>query len=240
MAPDGTLKERLRHFFIEWATYSTIQGLTNMVRARSKLVLTIWIVSFLLSIAYCSFVTISIVLNYLSHQVLINMQVVTTIPTEFPAVTICNLNPFDRKRSQSYIDQVLKRNDLAYVSNETLIDMHPSLVLNLIKSSIASDTNLDKEQKRNLGFDLDFMFLFCKFNNVPCNQSDFLFFYNYDYTNCFTFNSGFDRDGNRVPVRMISEAGTDKSFQLALFLGKFRRSGSYSTGQTVNLFHLVW
>ena len=36
-------------------------------------------------------------------------------------VTVCNLNPLDRRYSQSYIDKVLSYNNLAYVSNVSLL-----------------------------------------------------------------------------------------------------------------------
>ncbi len=46
--------------------------------------------------------------------------------------------------------------------------------------------------------------------------------YNYDYfyTNCYTWNSGYDKNGNKVELKTISEDGSDRSFKLELFVGR--------------------
>jgi len=100
-----------------------------------------------------------------------------------------------------------------------LIDINPSTILDLVKSSIISDPNLNYSSRINMGFSLDYMMLTCQFNGYTCNTSDFITTYNYDYGNCYTFNSGFDSNGNKMPIKQISEAGSDKSFKLELFLG---------------------
>jgi hypothetical protein len=155
------------------------------------------------------------------------MQVVEKSPVDFPAVSVCNLNPFDRSKSQSYIDKVLANNNISYVDDINKIDMNPSIVTNLIRASIAADKNLTDNQRRQLGFDIDYMLLTCYFNDIPCNSSDFVWRYDFDYTNCFTFNSGFDSNGNRVPIKQMNEAGSDRSLRIELFLGDEFSQGKY-------------
>ena len=94
--------------------------------------------------------------------------------------------------------------------------MNPKLVNTLIKSNIAGEEN---SIKRKLGFDLDYMLYSCYFNDVRCNSSDFIWRYDYDLTNCYTFNSGYDQNGNKVKIKTINEAGSDRSLKLELFLG---------------------
>lgn len=69
------------------------------------------------SVSYCCYSIISIIIDYLKFGVLINMQVVYSSTIEFPAVTVCNLNPLDKRISQSYIDYALAKNNLSYVQN---------------------------------------------------------------------------------------------------------------------------
>jgi hypothetical protein len=212
----GKKLEKIKKCMLKWCEYCTWGGINNMVRTEKKSVFTIWLVLYLSSITYCIYNCTNLTISFFNYDVLINMEFKTEMPTDFPAVTICNLNPIDRTKAKTYINQVLNASDLNYVRNTFLIDIDPSTVLNLVKSSIISDPNLNYS---NFGFSLDYMLLTCQFNGYSCNKSDFITRYNYDYGNCFTFNSGYDSNGNQIPIKQISEAGSDKSFKIELFLG---------------------
>lgn len=174
--------------FVEWSSYSTAHGIPNIFRLESRLLKIIWIICFLASFAYCSYTIVNIVVVYLQYGVLINQEVVSEPPVDFPAVTVCNLNAFDKRNAQSYINQVLAKNNISYVSNINLIDIPPTQVNNLIKASIIANKSFTKADIINMGFTIDYMLLTCYFNNVPCNQSDFRWVYDFDYTNCWQFN----------------------------------------------------
>ena len=119
-------------------------------------------------------------------------------------------------------------NNISYVSNISLIDINPYLVTSLIKSNIASDyQQYGKDKIKSLGFDLNDMLLKCYFNDEPCNRSDFIWVYDYHFINCYTFNSGYDNDGNKIPLRQVNEAGPDKSLQLELFVGNDQTQSQY-------------
>jgi hypothetical protein len=101
-------------------------------------------------------------------------------------VTFCNLNPWNHDTAQGFINATLANNNLSYVQNINLIDMNPSLINNLLKSTLYAGINVTQNQSYNYGYTLDYMFLTCYFNSVPCNKSDFVYRYNYDMLNCFT------------------------------------------------------
>ena len=207
--------KQIKQFLIDWNDHSTWAGLNNMFRTQSKTVFSVWFIFYLASITYCIYNCVNLTLAFFNYNVLINMEFKTEIPTTFPAVTICNLNPIDRRKGSDYIDRILIANNLEYVHNTFLININPDMILNLVKSSLISNYS----HQANLGFTLDYMLLNCQFNGYSCNQSDFITTYNYDYGNCFTFNSGYDSNGSQIPIKQISEAGSDKSFKIELFLG---------------------
>jgi hypothetical protein len=82
-------------------------------------------------------------------------------------------NRLDRRFSQSYIESVLRKNNLSYVLNVTAIDVGPNYVRRLIMSSIFADKHLTSAQKKGFSYDLNFMLLTCNYNEEPCNSSDF-------------------------------------------------------------------
>lgn len=177
-----------RDKFVEWSSYSTAHGIPNIFRLESRLLKIIWILCFLASFAYCSYTIVNIVVVYLEYGVLINQEVVSEAPVDFPAVTVCNLNAFDKRNAQTYINQVLAKNNISYVSDINRIDIPPTKVNNLIKASIIGNKSFTDDDIKSMGFSIDYMLLTCYFNNVPCNQSDFRWVYDFDYTNCWQFN----------------------------------------------------
>jgi hypothetical protein len=74
-------------------------------------------------------------------------------------------------------------------------------------------------EKQNIGFKLDFMTLTCTFLSKPCDKRDWVYNYDYFYTNCYTWNTGRDSSGSARPLRQINEAGSDRGFRLELFVG---------------------
>lgn len=214
---DSRLK--IKQILIEWGSNTKTHGIPSILRVKNTFLKIIWIICFMASLGYCVYTIVGIIQTFLLFEVLINQQVVTDSPIEFPAVTVCNLNPFDRRKAQSYIDQVLAKNNLSYVSDVNKIDINPKLINTLIKSSIMGNSSLTSEKIEQLGFHIDYMLLTCYFNDVPCNQSDFVWTYDFDFVNCYTFNSGYDKYGNKIPIKRINEAGSDQSLKLELFLG---------------------
>jgi acid-sensing ion channel 2 len=214
-----SINGKLKDYILDWCSYCTAHGISNISRVKSKLVLSMWICLYLASIAYCFFCIINILIVFFQYHVLINMEFENDPPIDFPAVTVCNLNPFDKRYAEDYIKTVLSANNKSYVYNLSLIDIEPAQVYKLIKSAVISDSTLNDSARSQLGFSLDYMQLRCQFNGIQCNRSEITRTYNFDYGNCYTFNSGYDSNGNKIPIKQISQAGSDKSFQLELFLG---------------------
>jgi hypothetical protein len=221
------LRKELKYKFLEWCSYSTAHGIPNMSRTNSKVIFFIWLIAFLASTAYCCNTIIAVIVQYIKYGVLINMQVVDKAPIEFPAVTVCNLNPLNRNFSQYYIDRVLAKHNMTSVNNYRTMSISPDTVKYLIKSNIAADSNLTITEKRKFGFEIDYMLLTCYFNDKPCYPSDFVWHYDFAYGSCYTFNSGFDQQGNPVEIKKMNEAGSDRSFKLELFLGDEWSQGIY-------------
>lgn len=202
---------------LDWCSYCTAHGISNISRAKNNVTLAVWICFYLASIVFCAYNIINIIVEFSQYNVLINIELINESPIDFPAVTVCNLNPFDKTKANSYIDKLLEKNNISYVKDITRIDIEPDLIYKLIKSNVIA--NLSKEERAYLGFSLEYMKLSCRFNDFNCEDSDFVSTYNFDYGNCFTFNSGYNSSGNKVPIKKISEAGSDKSFRLELYLG---------------------
>lgn len=105
--------------------------------------------------------------------------------------------------------------------------MSPDQVKRIIMATVVNDKNLTNAQKRSFGFEMDYMLLTCFYNDKPCTSKDFVWHYDFLYGNCFTFNSGYDQNGGKIPILKMSEPGSDRSFKLELFLGDEFNLGNY-------------
>ena len=97
----------------------------------------------------------------------------------------------------------------------------------ILKASIISDTTLTKENKKEIGFTLETMLVSCYFDGVKCNVSDFTWSYNYDYGNCYTFNSAYNDQGETKAPRSTTRSGPGTGLIVELFGGTSRKQDFY-------------
>ncbi len=151
---------------------------------------------------------------YLEFSTFINYNTMIESPAEFPAITICNLNPFDMgtyAETGTYINKKLVANQISPTVNISANDIGISVVhaaADILKASVIAD-NLNDTYKKNLGFNLETMLISCFYNGQTCFASNFSWFWSFDYGNCYTFNTNIK----------TSKSGPTTGLKLELFLG---------------------
>jgi hypothetical protein len=222
---EKSIKLKFAEKLSTWAKHVDFHGISNLVGLNKspRCLGHMWLICFMTSSIFCFYSILWFTVRYFEFNVFMNVAIEDRRVLTFPALTICNLNAYDKRQSDSYIDRVLSLNNIAH-SNETDLSIDPQNVYFLVGSAIAADVNLTMKGKKKLGYDLNYMFLTCIFDNVPCNVSDFVWFYDFDYGNCYTFNSG--RAGR--PIKTIGQYGSENGFDLQLFLGDEFEQSEYT------------
>lgn len=65
------------------------------------------------------------------------------------------------------------------------------------------------DKRKLLGSSLDEMLYYCQFNLINCDkENDFVWYYNYEFGNCFRFNSGVFKNGSKAPLKITSNGGS--------------------------------
>lgn len=193
----------------EIAESSTIHGIPNALRTKNTAIRFFWLIAFLASFSYCMYSVVLIIINFLQFNVIVRMQIVQTYNAEFPAITFCNINPYDFT-----IGENLK--NVTKLINESFLyaDNFNS------KSCDIQMTNVLNNELPNLqGFSLNKMLISCQYDGKPCDANNFFPQRAFYFRNCYTFNYGRNSTGHQIPIENSKRPGTINGLKLKLFVG---------------------
>jgi hypothetical protein len=162
-------------------------------------------------------------MRYFQYKTNINLSILNDIPANFPAVTICNLNPFFLPRVSNYISNILQKQNLSYLNNLTNLTSNDPLenafsltrsTHDFIMANIFSDPNLNATSRQLFGWKMEEMLVNCYYNQKQCYADDFKWVDStYEYGNCYTFNS------NSSSPFKTSNSGLGSGLHLELYVG---------------------
>ena len=210
------IQTKLGASLAELMTHSSVHGLAHVFRVKSSCMRYFWLISFLFSLFFCTWLIVQTFTQYFAYKVITQVKIVNEIPTEFPKLTICNKN--------------FATSDYGYqVSAEIYQRMYGSS-LGDKKDNANLDTLLDKlkmavnkyssEEKQKWGHAFSQMVLSCSFSQKPCDQSDFEWMYHAEYGNCFVFNTGRNSStGAYMPIKQVHNTGSKYGLSVDLFVG---------------------
>ena len=107
---------------------------------------------------------------YLQYDVTTKTRIVYETPTEFPQVTLCNLNMFTTKYGYTLLSTYYsdsKLTNLSYTAKTYVVAPTALFFLTDIISNL-SDTD-----KKRISHSIDDILVGCKFNYQQCSSADF-------------------------------------------------------------------
>ena len=198
---------RRRSIVREFALNTSTHGIPGIARSRSKLNGLFWSVSFLSFTGVMIYFVVQSIRNYFQYPTQTSVSIVIDQQAAFPAVTICNYAPF---RFDRVLEPLLNyANDALNITNTTdptkvfpqLLDMLPEFMISKLNEG---------GSVKEYFFPLSMMLLYCDYNGIPCNASDFRSFLSSTYGLCYSFNTQA-RDANASQVRSSTDsAGTGR------------------------------
>lgn len=220
--------DKIKEIVIERTKSSTVHGFPNIVSSDKLFVKLTWILCVLSMIGLCSYIIIQSILSYFEYEVIKNIEIIDEIPSLFPTITICSINPYLTKESEILIDRLVgSGRNSSSISGDSL-----ALTYMKIKSNLAANLktpNVTDEQRRSLGFDLDQVMISCVFSFRDCTAKDFVRTYDYLFGNCYRFNTKMNNNSSRL--RYVTKQGKNNGIKLELFIpissGKYDYDASY-------------
>ena len=161
---EPSFKNKIQYASLNWITASSAHGLPAIFRTDQIYLKIMWTILFVSSFTSCIYLIAKNTATFFEYNTSVNIGIYTESPSYFPAVTICNLNPFYKTRAEGYINMVLAENNLTFLSNLTKIpqgDTALELVeaaMELIKASICSINS-----RKYLSFSLDELLISCTY-----------------------------------------------------------------------------
>ena len=192
-----SLLNELKSVFLKRLASTTIHGLPRIVESKNPILRFIWLFCFMLSFGACIYYISSNMIEFFNYDETSQIQFVQESPVLFPAVEVCNSNPYQTEHALDVIINYLNENTqfvydqagsarslskLDFI-NQVLFD-YPDL-----ENHLTAYTNgLNKSEQQRLGFPLDSILLTCQFVADTCGVQDFRWNFRKNFGNCFTFN----------------------------------------------------
>jgi hypothetical protein len=173
---------------------STCHAWPNILRTPHTSIKLIWLLFFVLSASTCAITLVQSINAYMQFEVIVNVQYEKTGNIRFPAVSICNLNPFLTNTSAESIRQLLYDMNVTDLVISDVLDANAGRFLNqhftfskfLYQSRLLSN-NFTNEQRKDALIQLEDMLLSCKYGTESCSANDFEWFFTFDYGSCYKF-----------------------------------------------------
>jgi hypothetical protein len=201
-------KGKLKTIILSWSKSIDINCFTKMMDYRPNYkVQFIWLLILLCSTGATFYFISKSLIDYLNYDVVSQTTVINEVPTQFPAVTFCDNNPFSTEEAQIYMESVAD-----YKGYVPLQSPFETMFLSQLNASSPSTSD---ELRKKLGLKLSQ--ITCIYANNDC-ESDLHWFWSFSYGNCYTFNSGLNLTNQKINLKETYRLGKDFGLSITVDL----------------------
>jgi hypothetical protein len=186
------MKDNIKREAIKCLESLTTHGLPNLTRTKYNLIKLMWLVLTITSAGLSVYFIIRTLSEYAEYNVTTEVRFIKSDePLEFPTISICKKNRLSTNYSVKLIknfDQSNYNYSFKNLFQPNFSDFKSKLSLHLLYSKyLFSGIEMNEREKYSLSMkdSLDI----CFFDNQTCNFTDFEWFFNSKYGNCYKFNA---------------------------------------------------
>lgn len=115
------MKIEIRKLIKKHFLNSSGHGLSNIARSETLFLKITWTIFWLAAVCGTAYLVSTGIIDYLKYEVNTKSRIVNDIPSNFPKITICNLDPFLTNDSMKFLSRVAE--DLQYPYDPSLSDI---------------------------------------------------------------------------------------------------------------------
>ena len=97
---------RIKREFVEWSLLTKFDCYSKIFENESIWIKVVWTILFLIFSGFTASLVILNIINYFHYEVTSIIEVKNERPTLFPAITVCNNNPFTSQQAESIMDEI--------------------------------------------------------------------------------------------------------------------------------------
>lgn len=202
-------------------------GISRIVKSKHWMKIFLWSTFLLISAVYCSILIAENVLEFFTYPVTTKIRYVHEDAALFPVIAFCNTNMFTTKFGIKFLKDLIVENFGNSSQNDSIVENEIDFLHSMFSQysyEIQTGVKFGQNEStlKRLGLTLEEMLVNCRFQDKACDMNDFNWFFNWDYGNCFMFDT----------KKKIFSKGIDGSLQFEFFIGfeKLVPAISYSTG----------
>ena len=219
MTKQNILLSEIKDMIIEYIlTRTSFYGLSNIFRTKFILGKIYWSLIVIICISCVSFTMFVSIKEFLDYEVVTKIQYHSEILPRFPAITVCNQNPFITEYSNQILNKFFNQSEIKNLQNKSNASQWEKLIELKFLTKTYAFNMISYGEKEKLGYKVNETILRCTFNLVKCDLSEFEWSYHLLYGNCFTFNS-LSNKIDSAQVKNLSKVGKMYGLQLDLFVG---------------------
>ena len=91
------MNKRIKESSLEIIEHSSIHGLPNIISTKRTCNKIMWIIFVIGCSSFCIYSIINSIMSFLDYEVVTKIELIPENPTQFPTVTLCNLNAKNSK-----------------------------------------------------------------------------------------------------------------------------------------------
>ena len=210
-----------KEIFFAWSQNADINCYKKMLDyAPNYKIQFVWLIILLGSTLATFYFIAKSILDFWSFSVVSQTNLINDVPSQFPAVTFCDNNPFSSFESQLFMNKVAETNGISI--NDSI---------NLMSTSLYHASYLSDEKRQRLGLSIEQ--IKCMYINTDCKH-DLHWYWSWEYGNCFQFNSGLNLTNQKIEIKKSIRNGKDFGLNVTLFLfNKNKYFSSFENGLVV-------
>lgn len=120
-----TLKNEIKKILLELCKDTTCHAIPRIVKSERLFVKIVWSISFLMFLAWSFYSIVNSITDYLNYDYITNIRTIQQDKSEFPEITICNLDNFQTEKGREFL-----KNNLVF--NEYEIQMQYDISIKII------------------------------------------------------------------------------------------------------------
>ncbi|KAI6170933.1 Degenerin-like protein asic-2 [Aphelenchoides bicaudatus] len=247
------MNKSLFYILRDFADWTGIPGLVQIINALNVYILFAWLVCFGAMWGVFIYEMVLIVQTYFSYSADVFMQIGSSMPRDFPVITICNQNPMNYTMVQtnstySQINQLIEdyleavQNDYGDIKNDQFgLNVKTKIVVvrnrfcfqtqqtAFMKGEYAREAlflimnGLSEDKRRQVGYQFDDFFFTWYWNKAPTNDSRFTSYLDPTYGLCYQFNAENMTDDGLLKA---DRAGTSFGLRAVILVHQYSPSGS--------------